>query len=133
MTPDSGASWRLLAGRPDVVFLVLESLRGWRLDWRDPSLVERVPNLVSLWRERGVAFTHAHSNGFPSGEGNMNLQLGLWSHPARSIYAEYAGIHTRSLAAILHDAGYERWWLTGSDPSFDNMLPWVRRDWITIA
>jgi lipoteichoic acid synthase len=119
---------RPLAERPDVVVVVVESLRAWRLDWRAPWIDTVAPHLASLWRERGVAFTHAHSNGFPSGEGNMNLQLGLWSHPARAIYAEYAGVATRSLSEILGDAGYERWWFTGSDPSFDNMLPWVRRD-----
>jgi lipoteichoic acid synthase len=118
---------RPLAERPDVVLVAVESLRGWVLDWRDPRAAERAPHLHALWRERGVGFSRAHSNGYPSGEGNMNLHLGLWSHPFRAVLAEHVSIRTRSLPDVLGDAGYWRVWLTGSDPSFDNLQHWVRR------
>lgn len=113
--------------RPDLFLLVVESLRGWNLDWQDPRLAQVAPNLVRLWQERGIAFSHAHSNGFPSGEGNMSVQLGLWSYPNRAIFNEFLDIHTLALPEILGRHGYHRVWLTGSDPSIDNMQPWVQR------
>lgn len=118
---------RPLEGRPDVILVAFESLRGWFLDWQDPAIRRLVPNLDRLWHERGVVFSRAHSNGFPSGEGNMSLQLGLLSHPARAIFAEHLAIRSLSLPEILGTAGYDRVWFTASDPSYDNMQPWVDR------
>jgi lipoteichoic acid synthase len=124
---------RPLEQKPDVILLVIESLRGWIPDWRDPQAARLAPNMAALWKERGVAYPYAHSNGFPSGEGNMSVHLGLWSHPRRAIFAEHLAIHSLSLPEILGRAGYHRLWFTASDPSFDNMQPWIRRwydDWV---
>lgn len=124
---------RPLERKPDVILVVIESLRGWNLDWRDAQAARRAPNMTALWKERGVAYPYAHSNGFPSGEGNMSVHLGLWSHPRRAIFAEHLAIRSLSLPEILGQAGYHRIWLTASDPSFDNMQPWTRRwydDWV---
>ena len=124
---------RPLERKPDVILVVIESLRGWTLDWRDAQAARLAPNMAALWKERGVAYPYAHSNGFPSGEGNMSVHLGLWSHPRRAIFAEHLAIRTLSLPEILGQAGYHRIWLTASDPSFDNMQPWIRRwydEWV---
>jgi len=105
----------------DVFLIAIESLRGWAGDLRSVDAQRRLPNLYRLFRERGVFFPHAHSNGYPSGEGNMQLHLGVWSHPARAIAAEHLGISSRALPEILRDGGYQTKWLSGSDPSFDNL------------
>ena len=105
----------------DVFLIAVESLRGWAGDLRSSDAQGRLPNLYRLFRERGVFFPHAHSNGYPSGEGNMQLHLGVWSHPARAIAAEHLGISSRALPEILRDNGYQTKWLSGSDPSFDNL------------
>ncbi len=132
--PDEAASLarfrgRPMGGRPDVIMIAIESLRGWTLDLRSPRARELAPNLTQLWQERGVAFVHGHSAGFPSGEGNMNLHLGLWSHPSRAIAAEHLSIATRSLPDILGEAGYARAWLAASDPSFDNLHALMARSY----
>jgi lipoteichoic acid synthase len=105
----------------DVFIVAIESLRGWAGDLRSADAQRRLPNLYRLFRERGVFFPHAHSNGYPSGEGNMHLHLGVWSHPARAIAAEHLGISSRAFPEMLRDDGYQSRWLSGSDPSFDNL------------
>ena len=84
-------------------------------------MAERMPHLYALFREHGVAFVHSHSNGFPSGEGLMNLHLGVWSHPWRTTAHDHLAVRTRSLPELLGEAGYHRVWLTGSDPTYDNL------------
>jgi phosphoglycerol transferase MdoB-like AlkP superfamily enzyme len=111
----------------DVVLVAVESLRGWAADLRSPEAQQRLPNLAHLYRERGVFFPHAHSNGYPSGEGNMNLHLGIWSHPERAVAAEHVGISSRALPEILRDHGYKSRWFAGSDPSFDNLQHFMGR------
>jgi lipoteichoic acid synthase len=118
---------RPAAERPDVFMFAVESLRGWVADWRSPRMAALAPNLTALWRDRGVAFVRAHSNGYPSGEGNANLNLGIWSHPSRALPVEHVAIRSRSLVQILKQAGYQNIWLTGSDPSFDNLQHFVAR------
>jgi lipoteichoic acid synthase len=113
--------------RPDVFMFAIESLRGWVADWRSPRMAALAPNLTALWRERGVAFVRAHSNGYPSGEGNANLNLGIWSHPSRALPADHVSIRSRGLPEILRQAGYQTVWFTGSDPSFDNLQHFVAR------
>lgn len=41
--------------------------------------------------------------------------------------AEHLAIRTLALPEILGRAGYHRIWVTGSDPSFDNIQHWTRR------
>jgi hypothetical protein len=112
---------RPLEERPDVLLVVVESMRGWITDWRSSGLDRLTPNLAALFRERGVAFSRAHSNGYPSNEGLINLHLGVWSHPTRAIAIDFVSARTRSLPEILTEAGYASLWLTASDPSFDNL------------
>jgi len=107
--------------RWDVILVAIESLRGWYADFRSPRMAERMPHLYALFREHGVAFVHSHSNGYPSGEGNMNLHLGVWSHPWKAAAHDHMAVRTRSLPELLGKAGYHRVWLTGSDPTFDNL------------
>jgi len=115
-------------GEPwDVILVAIESLRGWYADFRSPRMAERMPHLHALFREQGTAFVHSHSNGFPSGEGNVNLHLGVWSHPWRTTAHDHVAVRTRSLPELLGEAGYHRVWLTGSDPTYDNLQNFIGR------
>ncbi len=113
--------------RLDVFVFAVESLRGWVADWRSPRMATLAPNLTALFKERGVAFVRNHSNGYPSGEGNANLNLGVWSHPSRALPVDHVAVRSRSLVQILRQAGYQSVWFTGSDPSFDNLQHFVAR------
>ena len=111
----------------DVILIAVESLRGWAGDLRIPDAQRRLPNLHRLFTQEGVFFPHAHSNGYPSGEGNVHLHLGVWSHPARAIAAEHVSIASTSLPEILREHGYVTRWLAGNDPSFDNLQHFIGR------
>ncbi|HEX2612794.1 MAG TPA: sulfatase-like hydrolase/transferase, partial [Fibrobacteria bacterium] len=114
------------AERPDVVLLVIETLRGWAVDLRDPAACANIPRLCGLARE-GVFFPHAQSGGYPSIEGFTSTQLGIWAHPGMSLLVDHPGTHVRALPQIMGRAGYYRAALTASDPGFDNITPWFSR------
>ncbi|MDX2019933.1 MAG: LTA synthase family protein [Deltaproteobacteria bacterium] len=123
----SGASKADAHKNFDVFLIAVESMRGWASDLRAADARRRLPNLHRLFAEEGVFFPHAHSNGYPSGEGNVHLHLGVWSHPARALAAEHVGIASRSLPEILRDKGYVTRWFAGNDPSFDNLQHFMGR------
>lgn len=112
--------------RPDIVVFQIESLRGWATDLRDPETCARLPNLCGLAR-RGLFFPNARSVGFPSVEGFVGLHLGVWSHPDVILLNERTNLRTRALPEILGEAGYFRAALTATEPSFDNLTPWLDR------
>lgn len=114
------------AERPDVVLLVIETLRGWSVDVRDPSACADLPRLCALARE-GVFFPHAQSGGYPSIEGFAATQLGIWAHPNMALLVDRPATRVRALPEILARAGYYRVALTAADPGFDNITPWLSR------
>ena len=129
--PDEAASLeafraRPLDERPDVVLLTIESLRGWSGDVRDSASCARLPNVCAL-AKRGTFFPRTFSVGYPSVEGLLGLQLGVWSHPEKTFLSDRSGIATRSLPEILRDAGYASFVLTATEPSFDNLVPHFRK------
>jgi len=117
-----------LENKPDIVILVIESLRGLETDVRDSTICARVPNMCKFSKQ-GVFFPTVHSVGFPSTEGFIGIQMGLWSHPAKTlIYTHYNILRATPLPKILEKAGYWRAIFTASEPSFDNLqAPF--RDW----
>jgi len=117
-----------LASKPDIIILVIESLRGWETDVRDSAICARVPNMCKFSSEAAF-FPETHSVGFPSTEGFIGIQMGLWSHPAKTlIYTHYNILRATPLSKILEKAGYWRAIFTASEPSFDNLqAPF--RDW----
>lgn len=114
---------RPLSERPDIIFLSIESFRGWTADFRIAENCRRMPNLCKMSLQ-GTSFPYAYSVGFPSTEGMLGLQLGIWSHPQKTFLSDLMNVKVRSLMDILGDAGYHRIILTAAEPSFDNFTPW---------
>ena len=106
-----------LEQKPDIIFVTVESLRGWVADVRNNYACENLPHLCSL-AKGGTFFPYMYSVGFPSTEGVMGSMLGIWSHPERC-YTTYH-VNSRSLPSILRDAGYYSVVLPASNPNFDN-------------
>jgi arylsulfatase A-like enzyme len=116
-----------LLDQPDIILLVVESLRGHDVGYselsRGPS---PTPNLDGL-AARGVVFPHLISNGFPSAPGFMALNTSTWPHREKVVASHFPTVAFDALPLRLHDAGYRTVSLFGSNPSFDNILVWARR------
>lgn len=112
---------------PDIVLLMIESLRAPNLGFingsKTPSLT---PNLDRL-AKKSVVFPHFISNGFPSAAGFFSINASTWPHRKKVHTAEFSGIHYDSLPQKLHTSGYTSLALWGGNPSFDNQLLWGKR------
>jgi hypothetical protein len=117
---------RPFAGKPDVVFVVMESVRGWETDFRREDGAQHLPELHRLFGERGIEFVRFHANGYPSVEGWAGIHLGLWPHPSRTLLHHPDSRHV-ALADIFQRAGYHRVLVTGTAPGFEWMAPWYAR------
>jgi len=122
---------RPLEQKKDVILLSLESFRGWVGDFRIGQNCARMPNLCALSRA-GTTFPYTYSVGYPSTEGMLGLQLGIWSHPSKVFLSSLMNTRARSLPDILGKAGYYRAVLTAAEPSFDNFTPWFSK-WFDFA
>jgi lipoteichoic acid synthase len=114
--------------RPNIVLLVVETLRGWRTGMADdPAMPSQTPELDSVLLNEGLCFPYTHSNGFPSVEGGIAIHMGLWSHFRRSIISDYIHVRSRSIPEGLRLLGYRSEIIFGYDPSFDNFTPWLHK------
>lgn len=114
------------ASLPDIVVVVIESLRG---DMMFPPAADPAgshPNLTVL-EKRGVSFPYFISNGFPSAAGFFATQCSAWPHPTKYELTDFASGRFDCFAARLKDRGYQNAFFSASNPSMDNQLPWVRR------
>lgn len=112
--------------KPDIILLMIESFRGWTGDFRVEKNCKRMPHLCSL-TQSGTFFPNTHSVGFPSIEGMLGVQVGVWSHLEKTFLSDRASVSMRALPEILGDLGYYRMVLTASEPSFDNLTPWFAK------
>lgn len=114
--------------RPNIVLLIVETLRGWKTGMvPDSTMPSRTPHLDSALLQDGLCFPWTHSNGFPSVEGGIGIHLGLWPHFRRTFISDYVHVRSRSLPEGLRLLGYRSEILFGYDPSFDNFTPWLRK------
>lgn len=120
-----------LEQKKDIILLSLESFRGWVGDFRIGSNCKRMPNLCALSKS-GTTFPYTYSVGYPSTEGMLGLQLGIWGHPNKVFLSSMMNTRARSLPDILGKAGYYRAVLTAAEPSFDNFMPWFEK-WFDYA
>ncbi len=109
---------------PDVVVILIESLRGQCLDFIVPGEQARctTPHLSSLAR-RGVVFPNYISNGFPSGPGFIALSCSTWPHHRKRIVPDFKHIAFDSLALRLASVGYHTIGVDG-DANFDMQSYW---------
>lgn len=114
------------SGRPDIVLISIESLRG-----RDSRLfsgredAHPLPQLEAL-AASAVVFPHFISNGFPSTEGFIATSASTWPHPRRRIVLELKSARLDLLASRLGSLGY-RTLRVEDDPDFDEEGHWVRQ------
>ncbi len=120
-----------LEQKKDIILLSLESFRGWVGDFRIGSNCNRMPHLCKLSKS-GTMFPYTYSVGYPSTEGMLGLQLGIWSHPNKVFISSMMNTRARSLPDILGKAGYYKTVLTAAEPSFDNFMPWFEK-WFDYA
>lgn len=112
--------------KPDIIFFVIETFRGWTGDIRVPATCEKLPNICKLAKS-GLYFPNAHSVGYPSIEGFLGVLAGVWAHPQMTFLSDYPNTRMRALPEILGEAGYYRMVLTATEPSFDNLHPWFAK------
>lgn len=113
--------------RPDIIILMIESLRAPNLGYVNGSKKHSLtPNLDSL-AEKSVVFPHFISNGFPSAAGFFSVNASVWPHRKKVHTAEFSSIRYDALPQKLRAAGYDSLALWGGNPSFDNQLLWGKR------
>jgi arylsulfatase A-like enzyme len=112
--------------RPDIVVLVVESLRGATTGFVNGEEPSPTPVLDRLAGD-GIAFSRFISNGFPSSEGFFALHTGLLPHPTRAATATFTGPHFDALPERLNRLGYYTTALWGGNPVMDNQLAWAQR------
>jgi hypothetical protein len=118
---------RPLEKKPDILLLVLESARGWEMDFGRSGTASRVPEIGRLWTERGVAFSRCIASGYPSVEGRGGIFLGIASHPTGLLLYRARGIRVLSIGEILARAGYTRELVAATSPAFERMEYWYPR------
>jgi len=109
-----------LEEKPDIFILVIESLRGWKTNTKDSTVCANIPNLCSFSNE-ATYFSEAHSVSFPSIEGLIGIQMGIWSHPTKAAVRMRKSMSTLSLPDILGKAGYYNVVFTPVDIVFGDM------------
>lgn len=114
---------------PDIIFFVIESLRGRDVGYgMYPRAVGKsmTPHLDSL-ASAAVVFPRYIANGEPSPRGFITINTGAWEHGWGFIIANFPNLHADALPERLRARGYHTMALWGGNPSFDNQLVWARR------
>jgi arylsulfatase A-like enzyme len=126
--PDHSAAARDTTS-PDIIFFVVESLRGHDVGWglfpRTPGQ-SVTPHLDSLAAE-SVVFPRYIASGEPSPRGFITINTGEWEHGSGFIIANYPNVRIDAIPARLRAHGYHTMAFWGGNPSFDNQLTWARR------
>jgi arylsulfatase A-like enzyme len=115
----SGAS----ADRPDIVVVMIESLRADELGAADGARASATPNLDAL-AQRGVVFPTFTSNGFPSAPSVLAFHCSAWPHRRKEIITDFADRRFDSIPSRLRDVGYDTTYV-GADPHFDHQDRWL--------
>lgn len=117
------------ADPPDIIFFVVESLRGRDVGYGlyPPSPgTSPTPHLDALARE-SVIFPQYIASGEPSPRGFITINTGVWEHARAFIIADYPNTVLDALPLRLRSRGYHTMALYGGNPGFDNQLMWARR------
>jgi arylsulfatase A-like enzyme len=110
-------------GRPDIVVVMIESLRADELGAADGARASATPNLDAL-AQRGVVFPTFTSNGFPSAPSVLAFHSSAWPHRRKEIITDFADRRFDSIPSRLRDLGYDTTYV-GADPHFDHQDRWL--------
>lgn len=115
---------------PDVVVVMVESLRAEELSFVTGAGDSVTPNLEALAR-RSVVFPTYTSNGFPSAPSVLSFQASAWPHRRKEIITDFVSRGFDSIPSRLRNLGYDTVYV-GADPHFDNQALWMPR-WYSTA
>ena len=110
-------------GGPDIVVVMVESLRADELGTADGARASATPNLDAL-AQRGVVFPTFTSNGFPSAPSVLAFHCSAWPHRRKEIITDFADRRFDSIPSRLRDFGYDTTYV-GADPHFDHQDRWL--------
>ncbi len=113
--------------RPNIIFIVVESLRGrdvgYGLHRREKSNTPRLDKLA----KQSVVFPRYIANGSPSTRAFFAINTSVLPHREKFVISSFMDLNVDALPKRLKDFGYVTFALWGSNPSFDNQLDWGRR------
>src|SRR3954468_23951949 len=113
------------ARRPDIVVVMMESLRGEDLSFVTGATGTVTPSL-DAFASHSVVFTSYLSNAFPSAPSVLSFHASAWPHRRKEIITDFSATRFDSLPERLRDLGYDTVYV-GADPHFDNQDRWLRR------
>jgi len=118
------------AGRPDIVVVMIESLRAEELGLVTGAHDSVSPALDAL-SLRGVTFPTFTSNGFPSAPSVLSFHCSAWPHRRKEIITDFADRQFDCMPSRLRDFGYDTINI-GADPHFDNQDRWLGQWYATV-
>jgi hypothetical protein len=121
---------RAAADRPDIVVVMIESLRAEDLGFVAGAHDTVSPNLDAL-AARGVTFPTFTSNGFPSAPSVLSFHCSAWPHRRKEIITDFANRRFDCIPSRLRDFGYNTIYV-GADPNFDNQDRWLGQWYATV-
>jgi sulfatase-like protein len=119
-----------IADRPDIVVVMVESLRAEELGFIAGAHDTVSPNLDAA-AARGVTFPTFTSNGFPSAPSVLSFHCSAWPHRRKEIITDFANRQFDCIPSRLRDFGYDTIYI-GADPHFDNQDRWLGQWYATV-
>ncbi len=119
------ASQRTPPRRPDIVVVMVESLRAEDLTFVSGRTPDVTPRLSAL-AASSVVFTSYLSNAFPSAPSVFAFHASAWPHRRKEIITDFSDKHFDSLPERLGSLGYDTVYV-GADPHFDHQDTWLSR------
>ncbi len=106
---------RALQERPDVVLIVLDTVRRDRFDC-GPTTQKLMPHVYARWCSRGVFFTNAYSTSSWTYPAVSSIHTGYWprDHGAGRVHGKHTQLDPRvpTLAELLRRRGYSTFGIT---------------------
>jgi Sulfatase len=126
---DRSAAGSIASTRPDVVVVMVESLRAGELALTTGARETASPNLDAL-AARSVVFPAYISNGFPSAPSVMAFHCSAWPHRRKELITDFLTRGFDCVPPRLRTLGYDTVYV-GADPHFDNQAQWLSRWYAT--
>ncbi|MBI4084003.1 MAG: LTA synthase family protein [Candidatus Lambdaproteobacteria bacterium] len=110
-------------GRPNIVFIMLESFRAAELGaYGGPGEIS--PRFDALARQ-GVLFRNHYASGFQTHDGIVASYCSTYPNYGLSILRDYPKLHLRCLPELLREKGYRTLWAHNGDAGFDKQRPFT--------
>lgn len=107
---------------PDVILIMIESLRGQELSFVSDTNPVSTPNIDSLLRH-SVAFSKFVSNGYPTDDGMFAIHTSIIPHYIKKNVRDNYEVKYKSIPQILSEKGYHNFMYSSVTP-FKPMIHW---------